>query len=207
MDNTIKKGRPSQISQEKIVECALKLGFQNTSMHAVAKQLGVSATALYRYVNSKEELVLLCCDHIIAKVTLHDEKDWEKYLYKFAFHFRAVLLSIPGSVSFIRYNQQFTPASSALTDHTLGIFREAQFEAETGFMAFASVYTRVTDIVEHQEQADSYCHDNTEGQKADTKKFPNLAWLLKTAKPVDYDKYFEDGIKVTIEGLKIVFKK
>lgn len=206
MESKIRKGRPAQISQKEIVECALELGLQKVSMHTVGKQLGVSATALYRYVSSKEELILLCCDHIIEKIAFPDESEWEKYLYSFASQFRTVLLSIPNSVEFIRYNQKFTPASSALVDHALRVFREAQFEAEVGFMAFASVFTRVTDVVQYQEQAANSHHSNMEHKEINEKEFPNLAWLLNNAKPVDYERYFEDGIKITIEGLKVVFK-
>ncbi len=95
-------------------------------MHALGKQLGVSATALYRHVGSKEALVDLCCDYVLGKVALPQEKDWEAYLYTFAKNFRQALMSIPGSVAFIRHSQSFTPASSIIVNDILGIFREYQ---------------------------------------------------------------------------------
>lgn len=207
MSTKNKKGRPAQISKKQIVECALKMGLSKVSMHALGKQLGVSATALYRHVSSKEELIVLCCDYVMERVAIPKEAEWEQYLYAFARNFRKVLLSIPGSVEFIRYNQQFTPATSVLANDVLGVFREAQFGAEEGFMAFASVFTRVTDIVQHQEQAErlQLNAENQEAESVDAEKLPNLAWLLKQTKPVDYERYFEDGIKITIEGLKVVY--
>lgn len=201
------KGRPAQISKAEIVECALKIGLPKVSMHSLGKQLGVSATALYRHVSSKEELIVFCCDYVMKKVAIPEETEWEQYLYSFARNFRTVLLSIPNSVEFIRYNQQFTPSTRILANDVLGVFREAHFEAEVGFMAFATVFTRVTDIVQHQEQAERLQRSSVQQKitPVDAEKLPNLAWLLKESKPVDYEKYFEDGIKITIEGLKVVY--
>ncbi|GAK84532.1 hypothetical protein JCM19238_2100 [Vibrio ponticus] len=169
--------------------------------------MGVSATALYRHVRSKEELIELCCDYVMAQVSIPDEVEWDKYLYVFADNFREVLLSTPGSVDFIRHNQTFTPASRVIVNDILGIFRQAQFDAEVGFMAFASVFTRVTDIVQHQEIAAKQIDSNDEQKHSqfDATKLPNLAWLIKQTTPVDYDRYFADGIKITIEGLKVVY--
>ncbi len=126
MSEKSSKGRPAQISGKDVVECALNLGLENVSMHALGKQLGVSATALYRHVGSKEALVDLCCDYVLGKVALPQEKDWEAYLYTFAKNFRQALMSIPGSVAFIRHSQSFTPASSIIVNDILGIFREYQ---------------------------------------------------------------------------------
>ncbi|USE03651.1 TetR/AcrR family transcriptional regulator [Vibrio sp. SCSIO 43133] len=209
MTNKKGKGRPAQITRSEVIECALQIGLSNVSMHTLGKQLGVSATALYRHVSSKEELIVCCSDYVIEKIELPQEKEWDKYLYAFAENFRSVLLSYPNSVEFVRYNQQFTPASSVLANDVLGVFRKSGFEAEVGFMAFASVYTRVTDIVQHQEQAklQPQTASNQEPSSLIDNTLPNLAWLLKQTKPVDYEKYFVDGIKITIEGLKVVYSQ
>lgn len=55
-----------ELSRERIVRAALELadaeGLPSLSMRAVAGRLGVSAMSPYRYVTSKEELVLLAAD-------------------------------------------------------------------------------------------------------------------------------------------------
>lgn len=40
MSEKSSKGRPAQISRKDVVECALNLGLENVSMHALGKQLG-----------------------------------------------------------------------------------------------------------------------------------------------------------------------
>lgn len=209
MNKSKHKGRPAQISKTDIVECALKTGLHQVSMHSIGKQLGVSATALYRHVGSKDELITECCDFVMGQVEIPYELKWEDYLYHFAQNFRKVLLTIPGSVEFIRYNQQFTPASSILVDNMLGVFRLQGFEAQTAFMAFATVFTRVTDIVQHQEHAEQFANNPKQPIQdfINEAKLPHLVWLLKQTEPVNYDRYFDDGINISIEGLKAVYNQ
>ncbi len=209
MSNQNGKGRPALISKDDIIECALKIGLSKVSMHGLGKSLGVSATALYRHIGSKEELINECCDFIIQSVEIPKATRWEPYLYEFSENFRSALLAIPGSVEFIRYSQQFTPSSQRLVNDALGVFLRDHFEAHEGFMAFTSVYTKVTDIVQHQEQS---VRLQAEGQTPsqplpDASELPNLFLLLSEVKPVDYNAYFEAGIKITIEGLKAVYRK
>lgn len=200
------KGRPAQISKDEVIQQALDIGLSKVSMHSLGKQLGVSATALYRHVDSKESLIVDCCDHIMEQVPLPQESSWEEALYSFSRSFRQTLLATPGSVDFIRHNQQFTPSSSVLVDHILGIFIEAGLKLDIGFMAFASVFTRVTDIVQHQEQSQRLTEQASPTvPHMDVQHLPNLAQFLSQTQAVNYDQYFEDGIKITIEGLKAVY--
>lgn len=207
MINPNSKGRPAQVSKQAIIECALDLGLSKASMHAVGKALGVSATALYRHVKSKDELILECSDHIVKSVVIPEQTEWTSFLYEFARSFRKSLLAIPGSVEYVRYNHHFTPSSQKLTDHSLGVLLSAGFEVQQGFMAFSCVFTRVTDIVQHQEQSQRVSPPPKGSALADDNQYKNLALLLKEVKPVDYEAYFEEGVKVTIEGLKAVYCK
>ncbi len=58
-----KRGRKPAFSVERIVESAMALAdaewFAELSMPKIARGLGISANALYRYVSSKEELLVL----------------------------------------------------------------------------------------------------------------------------------------------------
>ncbi|MFB7614882.1 TetR/AcrR family transcriptional regulator C-terminal domain-containing protein [Kitasatospora sp. NPDC056181] len=66
-----------ELSQERIVRAALELadaeGLAALSMRAVAARLGVSAMSPYRYVTSKEELVLLTADAAFGDCAYPDE--------------------------------------------------------------------------------------------------------------------------------------
>ena len=60
---TPQRGPKREMSVEKIVDAAIELadreGIQAVSMSAVAKRLGYTPMSLYRYVSSKDDLLLL----------------------------------------------------------------------------------------------------------------------------------------------------
>lgn len=67
--------RPRELSREQIVRAAVEVaddgGARALTMAAVAERLGsFTAMALYRYVSSKEGLIDLMLDHVIAEVAL-----------------------------------------------------------------------------------------------------------------------------------------
>lgn len=65
---TPRRGRPPSISREEVVTHALRLfdehGVDGVTMKLLAAELGVTAMALYRHVDSKERLLALALDEI-----------------------------------------------------------------------------------------------------------------------------------------------
>ena len=113
-----RKGRPSKVSKEQIVACALNIGFQRLTMQTLAKQLDVSPTALYRHIGSKNELMMLCSDSVLKQVPLPTTHKWDLYLYSFAKNFREKLLSIPGSVEYVSFCNRRTQTQRELLNHS-----------------------------------------------------------------------------------------
>jgi AcrR family transcriptional regulator len=64
------RGPAPSLQRETIAAAAVKLadedGFEAVSMRSLAGALGVGATSLYRYVESKEELIDVMVDHVIG---------------------------------------------------------------------------------------------------------------------------------------------
>jgi AcrR family transcriptional regulator len=77
-----RRGRKPAHSVERIVEAALALadeaGFSALSLPKIASRVGVTTNALYRYVSSKEELLVLLADLAWgpAPESLSREDDW-----------------------------------------------------------------------------------------------------------------------------------
>jgi AcrR family transcriptional regulator len=77
-----KLGRKPTQSVEQIVETALELadagGFAALSMPKIAQKLGLTANAIYRYVRSRDELLVLLSDAAWgpAPDQIVDERDW-----------------------------------------------------------------------------------------------------------------------------------
>ena len=62
------RGRDLLLSQDAIVECALELGEREgpaaLSLRRLGRELGVDATAFYRYFRGKDDLILACMNRI-----------------------------------------------------------------------------------------------------------------------------------------------
>ncbi|SMF15795.1 TetR family transcriptional regulator [Cellulosimicrobium cellulans J34] len=77
-----RRGPKPALSVERIVRAAVDLadaeGLAAVSMARVAESLGYSSMALYRYVESKDELLVLMADAVAESLTLppHPEGDW-----------------------------------------------------------------------------------------------------------------------------------
>jgi AcrR family transcriptional regulator len=66
------RGRPPTIDREAVLDTALRLldaeGVEALTMRRLASELGVSAMAPYRYVGSKDELLMVLVDRLAARL-------------------------------------------------------------------------------------------------------------------------------------------
>lgn len=63
----VKPGRPRQLTVDQIIDAVLTEGLATFSMPQVARRLGVAHSGLYRYVDSREHLLVLAMDRIARK--------------------------------------------------------------------------------------------------------------------------------------------
>lgn len=84
---TIVRGeRGVELSRERIVEAAIAIaddeGLGPLTMRVLARELGVSTMSLYRHVKSREELLVLMADAVLAEQTLprRGKNSWRKQL-------------------------------------------------------------------------------------------------------------------------------
>jgi AcrR family transcriptional regulator len=82
---------------EAAVELATKEGLPAVSMSRVAAELGVATMSLYRYVASKDELLLLMSDaiYVTPPTPREPDEDWRSSLSRWCWEQRAVLHRYP----------------------------------------------------------------------------------------------------------------
>lgn len=80
-------GRRPRFSREQIADVAFEIadreGFEAVSMRRVAQELGAGAMTLYRYVRTKDELVSLMDDRLMAQLLIPAEevaRPWQEAL-------------------------------------------------------------------------------------------------------------------------------
>ncbi len=97
-------GRPPLITLDDVVAIGRDLGMRRLSINAVASRLGVTATALYRYVEGRWELERLVGESLLAELDLRDDPDadTEDHLLSFAIQLRNFTAEHPGLASYLQ---------------------------------------------------------------------------------------------------------
>jgi AcrR family transcriptional regulator len=95
---------PVGLERDLVIDTALGLmdehGVDGVSMRRLADALGVSATALYWHVGSKEGLWSAALERVMSRVVVSDEPDlaWPDRVRKFLFDVRHELLAHPSAL-------------------------------------------------------------------------------------------------------------
>ncbi|OBJ58482.1 TetR family transcriptional regulator, partial [Mycobacterium sp. 1423905.2] len=97
-------GRPPLIALDDLVRVGRELGMRRLSINAVAARLGVSATALYRHVESRWELERLVGESLLADLHLDEDpaQDLEQHLLSFGLQLWHFSITRPGLASYLQ---------------------------------------------------------------------------------------------------------
>jgi AcrR family transcriptional regulator len=183
------------LTDQDVVDAALELtaemGFDNLSMRALARSLGVPPMTIYNYVSSKEALLELVIGHILREIPIpgSDAGPWDQRLRSLLRDARRVLGAHPGVAT--KLGDSGTNESAQLAQAVLEILRDAGFGSEAAVMCFAALYTFMTGQIDLD-----FVADPAFGQVRAT--------LSEVTDSVDRsrDELFEFGFDVVIEGLK-----
>ncbi|GAA5072924.1 AcrR family transcriptional regulator [Thermocatellispora tengchongensis] len=118
-----RRGPRPRLDLAKITSAAIEIadteGLAGVSMAAVAAQVGVAPMALYRYVGSKDELLIAMGDAAIPDPPEIGELSWREYLGLWTRANRDFLISRPWLLSVIRLAPPLGPASMRWLDRAL----------------------------------------------------------------------------------------
>ncbi|MGA9762749.1 MAG: TetR/AcrR family transcriptional regulator [Gaiellaceae bacterium] len=129
LDNTRKT-----LSRRSVIEAALTLGdkegLEALSLRRVARELGVTPMALYRYVDSKDGLLAAVSERVFEEFELPTEsdEDWRVDLRALAHSFRRLLVTHPAITAlFSAHPAEISPNGARVVEVTLGVLRRAGF--------------------------------------------------------------------------------
>lgn len=188
-----RRGRPSSLTREQIVEAALRLvrdrRFDDVSMREIAGELRVPVMTLYNYVASKDELSVLIVDHILRPVQIPTEDDgtWRERIRTLERDARQAMAK-HGGVS-IR-NGVRSAEASRLADGVVAILTESGFGHEQATRAFAVLYTFMLGQIE----IDAFFGSSETGGEP---TFENVTGGGQPAR----DELFEFGFDVVLAGI------
>jgi AcrR family transcriptional regulator len=122
-------GRPPRLSRAQIVAAAVEGGVQTLTVRELAARLGVTHSALYRWVRNLDELFDLIGEDIIDRVVPAAEPTpdtWRDWLAELAWGMHDEFLAIPGYAARIAGPHRHNPAAFAkLRDAVLAAFAVA----------------------------------------------------------------------------------
>jgi len=149
-------GRPAQHSRGEITAAAIGIadreGLGAVSMRRVAAELGTGAASLYRYVDTREELLDLMSDATAAEYALPDaDGDWLAGLLAIADQARAIMrrhLWLPGLVL---TRPVIGPNGLAVLEHYLVLLEHHPAGIATKLEAFAMLSGMTATFVLHEQ--------------------------------------------------------
>ncbi|MGD0166599.1 MAG: TetR/AcrR family transcriptional regulator C-terminal domain-containing protein [Gaiellaceae bacterium] len=128
------KTERTTLSRRALIEAALALGdsegLEAISLRRLARELGVTPMALYRYVESKEALLAAIAERVFEDFELPTEieGDWRKQMKALARSFRNLLLAHPTVAAlFSSHASEVSQNGARVVEVVLGVLRGAGF--------------------------------------------------------------------------------
>jgi AcrR family transcriptional regulator len=135
------------LSREVIVRTALAIsdreGAEAVSLRRIAAELGVTPMALYRYVESKEDLLDGLVDLVYGEVELPDPRthDWWEGLTRIAHSARRVLVAHPAVAAIAATRPAAGPNALRIVERILALLVRTGFDMETA-VRIQTTFTR-----------------------------------------------------------------
>lgn len=198
------------LDRDRIVTGLLEIGVDRFSMHSLARHLGVSATALYRYFSSREELLAAAMDTFCERLELPDEGlPYPDYLTRLGHAFRSALLSMPGAASYGEAIGPSTPAAFSILEAALRVLRAAGFTSSGAWRAYSLVVMQAFQLVQSQERFEKLVARHGPGgyrvyqlSAAEKQALPELARVVESQR-FDFDASFAESIACVVAGIVV----
>jgi AcrR family transcriptional regulator len=141
-------GRRPSLSRQRIAATGLRIateeGFEALSMRHVAAALGTGAMTLYNYVRTKDELLALMHDELMAQILVPDlPTHWREALTAIARRSREVLIRHPWAMTALQ-EVQFGPNAMRHHEQSLAALADTWLDSTTKFELLGLVDDYVT---------------------------------------------------------------
>lgn len=202
-------GRPSQIDLDAITSAGRKVGLEDLSMNAVAAELGVSATALYRHVANRWELERLVGESLLSELHLRQDPEHTvtQHLLSFALQLRGFTLANPGLAAYIRTLFPRGESSRALLLQEIQVLVGRGYEPDVSIMIHSAVASVAIGLVAGEEEQRSRDTSLLAEQRAATVMLetdPTLAQVRSVLPDLEPERYFRAVVAASVRGLLTV---
>lgn len=202
---------PRGLSLDTVVDAALELireeGFGALSMRKLADRCGVGAMTLYGYVRTKDELLGLIADDLLAAVELPVSPDtpWEDVVRCVFRSVRRIFLEHPELADVVARQHLNSVAAYRGAEVVLGAVRRAGLSDEQAVSAFVALTAFTTGLAQREAHADERSAQQAQRLMAihslPAGEFRNVVELGPLMVVGESERHFEDGLDLMIRGI------
>lgn len=201
--------RPRSLTPDRLASAALAVldrdGLAGLSMRTVAKELGMSTMALYRYVADREELERLVVEFTLGTVGTGAppaDLPWRERVEVMVRRLRDTLRTHPSVIPLSVAHRHHSRAVLRWSETVLGILTDAGFAGERRVMALRSLVAYVNGALQLAQLGSLSGAGTVAISALDPEEFPLMAATARSAQGVDPEREFFGGLAVLLRGLE-----
>jgi AcrR family transcriptional regulator len=198
--------RPRSLTHSQIASAALTVidreRLAGLTMRTVAKELGVSTMALYRYVADRDELERLVVELVLGAVdTTPPPADlpWRERIEVLVLRLRDTVGAHPEIVPLTLTHRHLSPGALRWSETVLGILTEAGIGGERRVIALRGLLAYVIGAIQLEHLGPLAGRGTT--AIAGRSEFPFMAETARYAAGVDADQEFRGGLALVLGGV------
>jgi AcrR family transcriptional regulator len=205
------KTRVEQLTRDSVIDAAAELvaesGYDTLSMRTLGERCGVSAMTLYRYVETKEDLLGALADRLLGELTPAPiaNATWQEEIAHVFRGLHRMLKEHPELAEIANRQHLNGRHSYEGAESVLAALRRAGITGEPAASAFAALTSYTIGFT--QRQTGAHSEDTLAARLAvvgelPAERFRNVVELGGTFLVRHSDPQFEDGLALLIEGLE-----
>jgi AcrR family transcriptional regulator len=199
--------RPRSLSPDRLAAAALavidRAGLPGLTMRAVAKELGMSTMALYRYVDDRDELELLVVEQMFTQLdtSLPADPSWIDKIKTMVDRVRRTAGAHPGAVPLLLAHRHRSVSTLRWSEAVLAILTESGLDGGRRVIALRALLSYVTGAIQLEHLGPlSGAGTVTIGALPRT-EFPLMAATARQAREIGPDEEFTGGLELLLRGL------
>ncbi|MET9758825.1 TetR/AcrR family transcriptional regulator [Streptomyces sp. NPDC006372] len=200
--------RPRSLTHTKLASAALVVidrdGLAGLSMRSVAKELGMSTMALYRYVDDREELERLVVDHVLTSVDTEPpghEAPWQQRIEVLVRRLRDAVGAHPEVMPLTVAHRHRSLAGLRWSESVLGVLTEAGFGGEQRVVALRGLLGYVIGAIQLEHLGPLSGEGTVAITELPPDTFPHMTETARHARKVSADREFLGGLALLLRGL------
>ena len=199
--------RPRSLSSDDIGAAGLAVvdrdGLGAVTIRSVAAELGLAPMALYRYVESRDELDGLIVDQVVRGIDarVSARASWPTRITTIALRIRDAVDDHPGIVPLLVARRHLTLASLECGEVILAALADAGLSGRARTIAFRAILAYIVGAVQTGQLGSLSGPGTSTIAALDPERYPNLTDAAAFAPSIDADAELVGGLDILLRGL------